>query len=461
MKNRAPFLRGAHPLNLGIFTVSLSMLCSQAYTEVDCNALCGVTLGQTNTTSQDLQSSESEPNPSSDLQIGPVDHPTTPNDQPVSPPQNMTPIYDEGYWVIAPDKKMRIGGLLEIDGRFFTASDRNHTSFLIRRARIFVTGNIHENFNYLVMGRWDFSHAGLEYAWIESLEPSYIQIRAGLFKEPFSLEQSYADTYWDFDERSVGAINFAKVRDIGVMTYGLFAYDCIEYGIGVFNGNGEGLDNNNNKDIVGRLGLYPFYVGNSALKNLGLGFSWSVGKHNENLSSTDFFTGVETAFWKWTNAKVHSRRTRLGGDIEWLYKSAAIRAEYLRANWNKVQDKDISEPFIVNSGYVESSYFLTGESQPGNAKVVPKHRLDFKGGWGAWQLAGRYEMCHISAEPLKAGLARGANSLKGPTLAVNWFWNSYLALKTDWQYLRFNHAIPNSSHAKYESVIITRLQAQF
>jgi phosphate-selective porin OprO/OprP len=373
----------------------------------------------------------------------------------------MIPIYDEGYWIIAPDKKMRIGGLLEIDGRFFTESDGNHTGFVIRRARLFVTGNIHENFNYMVMGKWDFGHAGLQYAWIESLKPSYIQIRAGLFKEPFSLEQSYADTYWDFDERSVGAINFGKVRDIGVMAYGLFAYDCIEYGVGVFNGNGDKLDNNNNKDIVGRLSVYPFYTGSSALKNLGFSFSGSFGRYNENLSDTDFITGVDTAFWKWEDAKVKSRRTRLGGDIEWYYKSAAIRAEYLRANWDRVQHKAISEPFVVNSGYIESSYFLTGEDQPGNAKVVPKHPLDFKGGWGAWQLAIRYQMCHISDEPLKAGLARGANFLKGPTVAVNWFFNSYLALKTDWQYLRFNHALPNSSHAKYESVIIARLQAQF
>lgn len=398
---------------------------------------------------------------SSELQIGPIERPTTPDGQPIPPPKNMIPIYDEGYWLISPDKKMRIGGLLEIDGRFFTKNSGNPSTFLIRRARIFVTGNVHDNFNYMVMGKWDYEKAGLEFAWIESLKPSFIQIRAGLFKEPFSLEQSYADTYWDFDERSVGAINFAHVRDIGVMAYGLFAYDCIEYGFGVFNGNGDKLDNNNNKDIVGRLGLYPFYTKNHAFKNLGLGFSGSVGRYDENLSDTKFITGSDTAFWKWEDAKVKARRTRLGTDIEWLYRSIAIRAEYLHVNWKKVKEDSISEPFVVNSGYVESSYFLTGEDQPGNAKVFPKKPLDFKGGWGAWQVAARYEMCHISDQPLKAHLAKGANFLKGPTLAVNWYLNSYLALKTDWQYLHFNHPLPNSSHAKHESVIIARLQAQF
>lgn len=395
-----------------------------------------------------------QPPSTSELQLGP-------EVQQTPSPANMMPIYDEGYWLIAPGKKMRIGGLLEIDGHFFTHFDGNNTTFLIRRARLFLTGNVHENFNYMIMGKWDFEKAGLEFAWIESLKPSFVQIRVGLFKQPFSLEQSYSDTYWDFDERSVGAINFIHIRDIGVMAYGLFAKDCIEYGLGVFNGNGDSLDNNNNKDIVGRIGFYPFYATNNAFKNLGISFSGSVGRNNENLSSTNFITGADTAFWKWNDAKVGARRTRLGADIEWFYRSVAIRAEYLNVNWRRVKKRGLSEPFIVNSGYIESSYFLTGEEQPGNAKVVPKKPLNFKGGWGAWQLAARYEMCHISDQPLKAHLATGANFVKGPTVALNWFFNAYLALKSDWQYLQFNHPLPNSSKAKYESVITTRLQAQF
>jgi phosphate-selective porin OprO/OprP len=115
----------------------------------------------------------------------------------------------------------------------------------------------------------------------------------------------------------------------------------------------------------------------------------------------------------------------------------------------------------VNSGYVESSYLLTGEEQPGNARVIPKRNLDFKGGWGAWQLAARYELCHISDQSLQAKLARGANFAKGPTLAVNWLFNPNLALKTDWQYLHFNHRLPNDSQKKFESVITMRLQAIF
>src|SRR5689334_5015080 len=108
-KNKALFLRHVHPLNLGVLTMTFSIFYCQAYTEVDCDALCGLY--------RDQSTPSSEETSNSDLQIGPVDHPTEPNGQPAPPPQNMTPIYDEGYWIIAPDKKMRIGGLLEIDGR--------------------------------------------------------------------------------------------------------------------------------------------------------------------------------------------------------------------------------------------------------------------------------------------------------------------------------------------------------
>jgi phosphate-selective porin OprO/OprP len=275
------------------------------------------------------------------------------------------------------------------------------------------------------------------------------------------LEATYSDTYWDFTERSLGGINFVRPRDIGVMAYGIFAKDCIEYGIGVFNGRGPLIDNNNNKDLIGRVSFYPFFTTNNVLKELGLSVSGEIGRYTEDLTGTQFITGQRTAFWRWNDASVNHRRIEWGADLEWMHRAAAVRAEYLHVDWGSVKNGSISEPFRVKSGYVESSYILTGEEQPGNAVLIPNRDLDFKGGWGAWQLAVRYEMCHISHQPLQAKLATGANFSQGPTVALNWFFNAHIEMKMDWQYLHFNHKLPNSSGKNSESVIIARLQSQF
>jgi phosphate-selective porin OprO and OprP len=378
-----------------------------------------------------------------------------------------TTIYDEGFWFKTGHYKLRIGGLVEIDGRFFTHANEGKSTFLVRRARLFATGTLMDMFNYMIMGSWDRQNPPrLFYAWIETARFDLLRLRAGLFKEPFSLEILYSDVYWEFTEFSLARRNYLHVREVGVMAFGKTKYDTLEYGIGLFNGRGpEHLDNNNNKEVIGRLVLKPFL--NGAFERLYIGFSGASGRQKENLSGKTFKTPEEVDFWFWEGSaknptKVNANRLRWGCDLEWLYGSSVIRTEYFYTDWGSIRNKQVSKRFTGSNWYIMGAYILTGEKKPRNKAIVPFHNFDMCGNWGAFEIAGRYEIFTASKNMLKAHLAKGANKVDGFTLAFNWYMNRFVAMKFDWRRLYFNRTVRSHKHKiDGESVLTARIQAEF
>ncbi len=369
----------------------------------------------------------------------------------------------EGFTFKTPVESLNIGGYVEVDTRVFLGPTSSKSTFLIRRARMFMTGILYKHFSFMLMPRWDrLESFELHYAWIETLHPTWAQIRVGLFKEPFSLEALTADLFLTFVERSLIVRNFCQIEDIGIMVYGDFLSDRIAYSIGMFNGRGRRIDNNNNKEIVGRL-VYRLFD----LRKYGqfhLGISGSGGRHDEDLSETFFVTEEDTRFWEWQNGvEVHSTRIRWGMDVEWLVGPFEFRAEYLYANWGKIERYYRSKNFEAQGGYVQCSYILTGEEKPRNNPVIPKYNYDpYNDHWGAWEIGLRYEVFYASKAMIDEDFAKGANDLHGPTFSLNWYLNPRIVMKLDGQHLWFNRTVFFNSHRfNQESVIVWRVQCLF
>ena len=382
--------------------------------------------------------------------------------------------YDQGFWLYKHNgtKSLRVGGYLELDGRFFFEPHNFFSEFLIRRARLYATGQITDLWGYMLMASWDRQEAGLHYAWIDTLIPESARLRFGLFKEPFGLEALYTDLYWDFDERSLGSLNYLNIEDIGAMFFGKSDNDRLEYGIGVFNGNGKELDTNGGKELCGRVVIAPFLGYGGLFDRLYFGFSGMYARTDQNLSGDAFRTGAETDFWIWAgdeddeddenNVIAHGGQTKWGADFEWLYESAALRAEWLYIHASKVTYQNQTLPFHGHSWYVESSYIVTGERVRRNGPVVPFKDFVLCEGGGAIQLAARYEQFFAPERFIRAGFATGSHSAQGVTLALNWFFNKDVALKLDWQYLKFANDVQiNNRFEDFESVVTARLQADF
>ena len=381
----------------------------------------------------------------------------------------------EGFSFKNSEEELNIGGYIEIDGRLFFGHGQPKSTFLVRRARLFMTGKLYKLFGYMFMVRWDNHDAigwekhdavGLEFAWIDTLKPSWFQLRIGQFKKPFSLQALKNDLFRTFLEPTVVVRNYDHDIDIGIMGFGESPSKRFNYSLGFFNGRGRKIDNNNNKEAVGRFVILLFRK-----ENLGrcyLGLSGATGKKDEDLSGTTFVTETFTPFWEWTGNDEHPVTvddTRLKGevDIEWLAGPLYFCAEYQYTDWGKIHKGSLSETFCGYGGYAIISYLLTGEEKPRNGPVIPNHNFDpCKEEWGAWEIAAQYEYFYASKKMIEVHFAKGANELHGPIIALNWYLNPRMEMKLDAQYLWFNRTAHIKSHSfSNEASLICRLQAVF
>src|SRR6266704_2969239 len=182
-----------------------------------------------------------------------------------------------------PELKLVLGGFIQMnfedgavsafEGRFGQSALQDR--FRLRRARINLTGDFAEQFDFKVEGdfgqgdglnssRLAFSGTDIFLNWHQFPEA---QVKVGQWKAPFGLEQLTPDTSLYIIERSLPTGAITPDRQIGAQLWGKpFAgvwpeqKDLLTYYAGIFNGNGRNVsvNDNNNFMYVGRLELMPF-----------------------------------------------------------------------------------------------------------------------------------------------------------------------------------------------------------
>jgi phosphate-selective porin OprO/OprP len=194
-----------------------------------------------------------------------------------------------------PELKLVLGGYVQInfedgdvsafEGRFGQTALKDR--FRLRRARINLTGDFAENFDFKVEGDFEnsdglnanrtaFAATDIFINWHQF---PWAQVKAGQWKAPFGLEQLTPDPSLIIIERSLPTGAITPERQIGVQLWGKpFANvwpgekDLLTYYAGIFNGNGRNTTNNDNNNFmyVGRLESMPFegeiFRQNSSLK---------------------------------------------------------------------------------------------------------------------------------------------------------------------------------------------------
>ena len=210
--------------------------------------------------------------------------------------------------------------------------------FDIRRARLDLQGKISPYFSYKLLTDFAGSPKILE-AYAEINITNYLNITIGEAKIPFSFENLMSDSKLEIPDRSqvvealtsrsTDVIGNQNGRDLGVQAGGSFwKYKnrfLVDYKIGLFNGAGINVsDNNNNKDLSGRLAAHP-------VKGLGIGGS--------------FYSG--TAFYGTTAA--NHVRNRTGIELNYESKDLFVRSEFI----------DGKDGAIKRQGwYAETGYFI-------------------------------------------------------------------------------------------------------
>jgi phosphate-selective porin len=166
------------------------------------------------------------------------------------------------------------GDVSAFEGRFGLTQLQDR--FRLRRARITLSGDFAEQFEFTVQGdfeqsdglaaatRTGFSATDIFINWHRIAEANF---KVGQWKAPFGLENLTPDPQILTIERSLPTGAIVPERQIGVMLWGKplatampDQKDLVTYYAGVFNGNGRNFNTNDNNEFmyVGRLELLPF-----------------------------------------------------------------------------------------------------------------------------------------------------------------------------------------------------------
>ena len=218
-------------------------------------------------------------------------------------------------------KRLKVSGYVQAQ---YVHSEPADDQFSVRRGRIKFTYAVSPTSRFVIQPDLASSGVSLKDAYLELSEPwtSWRHtLTAGQFKWPFGFEVLYSSSEREMPERSrVVRALFPGERDRGVMLSGRGLDRKLRYDVAIVNGNGteSSSDDNERKDLVGRVG-YDFGAFDAGA---------SVYRGAQVLAS-----GAE------------STKRREGVDLQWAtpLPGLSIRGEYIRG---------VEESFDVDGWYV-------------------------------------------------------------------------------------------------------------
>ena len=368
---------------------------------------------------------------------------------------------------------------VQVDSRTFFEDIKapGTDGFLIRRARPIFQATVFHNFDFMLMP--EFAGSGAPQildAYINYHPIPELQFQTGKFKPPVGLENLEPDIYTFLNERSL-ATDLVPYRSIGAELHGDLFGGVFSYAGGVFNALPDyttttiNSDPDNDLAFVGRLFTMPFKETSlSPLQGLGFGVSGSYERDGTNAAAAGLTPGYTTdgqeKFFTYATSTVpHGPHWRISPQGYYYYGPLGIMAEYVISD----QDvKKITAPVatadLKNTAWeVQGGWVLTGENDS-YIGVTPRHPFSIHdGGWGAWQVVGRYEELHVDsgAFPEYASLATSASDAHAWAAGVNWYLNNNLRANLSFSHTIFTGGTTGAVTKQAENVFFTRMQLAF
>jgi len=371
----------------------------------------------------------------------------------------------------AGDFQSQVSMYAQLDGAWY---DDEGTDFSdgteVRRARLSMNGTFLTDWEYKLEADFAGLTAGgstnnvsLTDAYLRYNGFKPVNITAGSFKVPFSLEAVSSGKYMTFMERGL-PFAFLNLRALGgqVATNG----DNWTAAAGVF---GDTVTTQNVDDegrgVAGRITWAPVFRRDEVL-HLGLGAQWrKPGQRYSVNATTGAISRLETLRFRSkpeSNLLIDNRidlgsftetdgdmygispgrvvdtgningdvngYTLLGGELAGVYGPFSLQGEYIAAN----VDRDRGGDPGFNGWYAFGSWFLTGESRSYRADrgtfdvIQPNSPFNLKsGGPGAWELAIRLSQLDLSDKNVEGGVIRDL------TVGLNWYPNAYVRVMANY-----------------------------
>ncbi|HEV2437036.1 MAG TPA: porin [Verrucomicrobiae bacterium] len=381
-----------------------------------------------------------------------------------------------GFTLISADTNFVVSlhGQVQLDSRTFFADENiANSGFLLRRARPIISGTVFHDFDFNLTPEFGGSTVQILDAYLNYRYHPALQLEAGKFKSPVGLEQLEADPYLWFNERTL-VTDLVPNRDLGVELHGDLFGGVASYAAGLFNGapdyNGTTVnsDSDNDKAIAGRLFFQPWKNTDvDGLRGLGFGVGGSYESDRNGVAglTPGYTTDGQQKFFTYANGVVaNGQHWRVSPQGCYFYGPFGLLGEYV------ISDQDVKNGAaladVQNTAWeVSASWVLTGEDASYNG-VTPRHPFNWhSGGWGAWQIVGRYEELHVdqSAFPTFASSTASASSAHAWSAGINWYLNRNIRVNASFAHTVFSGytgtlpAVP----AQAENVLFTRIQLAF
>jgi phosphate-selective porin OprO/OprP len=323
----------------------------------------------------------------------------------------------------------------------------------IRRARLGVEGVVFYNVKYLVEADFADDKVALKDAYVEYTGlADGLGLRAGNFKTPNSLDEMTSGNYLTFMERAAFVEAWGLDRQIGAGV--IYAKDHYTLSAGIFGPlpANDSVWLNDVKTGAARITLAPINRDvNGVHQVVHLGASWRKREGAEDLRSPSSATPdpANDQFFSYRarGADLHladrfvSTPQIFDQDTFWGVEGAVIWGPWYAVGEYTQLEAEVSPLFdgsnpTYNAWYVEAGWFVTGETRPykdgvfGRVKVKnPVLGGGKGGGWGAWQIAGRYDVLDLTDKATAIPTCTLCGEQNTWLIGVNWYLNDYTRLQ--------------------------------
>ncbi|MEP7326269.1 MAG: porin, partial [Gemmatimonadota bacterium] len=373
----------------------------------------------------------------------------------------------------------RIKGYVHSDGRYYLSDSLKPgtTQFLLRRVRPIFEATVFKIYDFRVMPDFGAGTTVLQDAYIEARFAPGFRVRSGKYKPPVGLERLQSANDIVFVERGLPT-QLVPNRDVGVQLSGDLFKGRVSYAAALMNGVLDGSlgdgDNNDDKDLAGRLLFTPFrHSSGHLLQNLGFGVAGTLGNQVGTPTTAGagiggYKTAGQATFFTFRNNNALSGTTIAAGRLTrvspqaYLYTGRfGFMGEYVKAR-HRVSLNNVAEHVPVEAWQVVGTFGLFGGS-PSFRGINPRTAFDPKAhGWGALELAVRYGRLTIgdNAFPVYADSTTQARQASGLGIGFNWYLNRNVKLVTSYEQTRFRGGAATGNREK-ECVLSSRVQFQF
>jgi phosphate-selective porin OprO and OprP len=268
-----------------------------------------------------------------------------------------------------------------------------------------------------------------------------VQVRAGQFKMPFSLEQLTSPTHLDFVYRSRAADLLAPGRGVGASLHGRLAARTLGYDVGLFRRDGEtarfGSNPGAGQTVAARLTVRPPEAARHAgsLGDIEVGVNATSGDVSEGRHSLRGRLTSRSVFF--APVYVQGRRMRLGADLDWRPGPFGVRAEIIKVE-DERRDQGLDgttlSPLRSDGWYIAGTWAVAGRRAAKQAAAA-----DWFAGWlKGVELAARFERLGFGSvsdgepalrNPRAATLARMDE--QALTFGVNWSLNRWTRIQVN------------------------------